>query len=98
MDDATRKFLLPKNTRTLPLPYTIDKAKVLDLTKRLLDKSLTGSIQDAFEKYIDECMAHIVYIESEELPKHVPTQRIEEDKLLLPQTKSLDYFVKRKKN
>ena len=59
MDDATRRYLLPKKVQPLGVPYTIDKAKILDLTKQMFDTPLTGTLQHAFESYVAECMNHI---------------------------------------
>ena len=96
MDDATRMYLLPKRVQPLGVPYTVDKAKVLGLTKELLDKPNTGSIQAAFDAYIAECMTYLMHKEYEAVGKVQPSQLIEHDKILFPVKKNLDFFVKRK--
>jgi hypothetical protein len=97
MDDATRRYLLPKRVQPLGVPYTIDKAKILDLTKQMFDTPLTGTLQHAFESYVAECMNHIAARAYDEQFKPPPTQQTSHDKLMLPSSKNLDFFVVRKK-
>jgi hypothetical protein len=97
MDDATRMYLLPKRVQPLGVPYTVDKAKVLGMTKELLDKPMTGSMQAAFDVYLAECMTYLMHKEYEAVEKVQPSQLIEHDKILFPVKKNLDFFVKRKK-
>jgi hypothetical protein len=98
MDDATRMYLLPKRMQPLAVPFTVDKVRVLDLTKQLLEKQMTGSLQTAFDLYVTECMTHIMARDSVVDDRTASTQHIIQDRILLPSRKNLDFFVKRKKN
>jgi hypothetical protein len=98
MDDATRMYLLPKRVQPLGLPYTVDKAKILDLTKEMFDTPMTGSLQLAFDAYVAECMTHLMHKEYEGFEKPPPCQLTTHDKILFPVNKNLDFFVKRKKS
>ena len=98
MDDATRMYLLPKRVQPLGLPYTVDKAKILDLTKEMFDTPMTGSLQLAFDAYVAECMTYLMHREYEGLEKQPPCQLTTHDKILFPVNKNLDFFVIRKKS
>ena len=95
MDDATRMYLLPKRVQPLGVPYTVDKERIMQLTNELFDTPMTGSLQLAFEAYVAECMTHMMH--KEYAPASQPCQLIEQDKLLFPVKRNLDFFVKRKK-
>ena len=69
---------------------------MLGLTKELLDRPMTGSLQTAFDAYLAECMTYMMHKEYEAVEKVQPSQLIEHDKILFPVKKNLDYFVKRK--
>jgi hypothetical protein len=97
MDDATRMYLMPKKVQPLGVPYTVDKDKILELTKELLARPMTGSLQTAFDSYVAECMQYLMHKEYDALEKQQPCQLTNHDKLLFPTKKNLDFFVKRKK-
>ena len=97
MDDATRLHLMRKGIKPLGTPYVVDEAKILELTKQLLKQKMTGSLQNAFDDYVNECMHHLIAREYDEALKPAPEQRTPHDQLLLPVCKNLDFFVKRKK-
>jgi hypothetical protein len=98
MDDATRMYLLPKRVQPLAVPFTIEKERVLDMTKQLLDGNMTGNLQKAFDLYVTECMMYLIARDYENVERSAPEQRTRHDRLMLPSRKNLDFFVKRKKN
>ena len=97
MDDATRLYLLPKGVQPLGVPYTVDKERILECTKKMLETPMTGSLQTAFDIYVAECMGYLMYKDYDTLEREQPKQLTEHDKLLFPVKKNLDFFVKRKK-
>jgi hypothetical protein len=98
MDDATRMYLLPKRVQPLGVPFTVDKERVLEMTRQLLDSKMTGNLQNAFDAYVTECMMYLIARDYDNVERTAPEQRTNHDKLMLPSAKNLDFFVKRKKN
>ena len=93
MDDATRQFLIDPRIRPLRVPFSIDKAQVLEITAQLLDRNdLTGTLRDTFDAYVGACMEY--NMQRVAVPTvqnvHYPC-----DNLLLP-PKRLATFVVRK--
>ena len=93
MDDATRQYLINPRIRSLRVPYIIDKAQVLDITSKLLDRNdLTGALRDSFDAYVGACMEY--NMQRITIPQ-VTVIPYTCDNLLLP-PKRLDKFVIRK--
>ena len=96
MDDATRRYLIRPGLKTPAVPYVIDHARILALTAQLMDHKLEGSIQDAFDAYVNACMTYLYNREFEQVGRPVaPVTPY--DNLLLP-PKNIQAFVIRKKH
>jgi len=92
MDEATRKYLIPKKLIKLPVPFTVDKETVMEITSQLLDRNdLTGELREAFDAYIGACMEY-----NNQRHTVVPATILAYDSILLP-PKTISAFVKRTK-
>jgi hypothetical protein len=60
MDDATLTHLVHKRlSYSKPKQFDITyKDKILEMTTLLMTTKMSGSLQDAFENYISECIYH----------------------------------------
>ena len=84
MDDATMKHLVNRR-----ISYTKPKQKfdskhkqtILDLTHKLMENKLSGSIQEAFEVYASECIS---YVQQQEMGNVSTMPVLECDKLMFP--------------
>ena len=95
MDDATRKYLIRPGIKTPGIPYVVDYARVLDLTKQLTEHKLEGAVQDAFDAYVAECMTYLYQRDFENTGRPVaPVTQY--DNMLLP-PKNITAFVKVKR-
>lgn len=61
MDDATYKYLIQKRIHyeKPKIDSTPFKSQVLDLTTKLFDHKMDGSLQMAFDNYVAECVHHL---------------------------------------
>jgi len=61
MDDATYKHLIQKRIHyeKPKLDMGPFKPQILELTQRLLDHKMNGSLQTAFDNYVAECIHHL---------------------------------------
>ena len=61
MDDATMTHLVNRRIAYVRPKEKFDsvyKERVCEMTARLMEIKMTGSLQDAFEVYLSECMVH----------------------------------------
>lgn len=96
MDDATFKHLINRRIHHMPEKHIFDmkyKDKIIEITTQMMDQKLTGSIQDAFETYASECIAHFKRMETP--PPIVPLPSLECDKIMFP-PKKINTFVTKK--
>ncbi len=56
------------------------KTRILEMTEQLMDNQWTGTVRDAFEVYVSECISH--FKRQEIIPVEVPV--LECDKTLYP--------------
>jgi len=85
MDDATM-LMNQRKVKVLPKKYEYDKAyqkKIIEMTKLLMETPMNGSLQEAFDGYISECIRHFKRLET----KPVDPPVLEYDKLMLPPKK-----------
>lgn len=85
MDDVTMLM----NQRKVKVPikkHEYDKAyqkKIIEMTKLLMETPMEGSLQEAFDGYVSECIRHFKRLET----KPVEPPVLEYDKLMLPPKK-----------
>jgi hypothetical protein len=95
MDDATMIHLVNRRIDYKPIKPSFDKAykeKIIELTTRLMETKLDGTLQDAFDTYVSECMSHFKRLEQKEV---VIPPVLECDKIMYP-PKKIKTFVKQK--
>jgi len=83
MDDATMKHLVNRRVTYVKPTHQFDikyKQTILDLTHKLMENKLSGSIKEAFEVYASECIS---YSQQQEVGNVVHTV-LECDKLMFP--------------
>jgi hypothetical protein len=95
MNDATFRYLIQPSIKQPGTPYVIDYARVLELTKQLTEKRLSGNVQDAFDVYVGECMTYLCQKDFENTER-APAGVSPYDNMLLP-PRTIAAFVKRKK-
>jgi hypothetical protein len=85
MDDATM-LMNQRKVKVLPKKYEYDKAyqkKIIEMTKILMETPMNGTLQEAFDGYVSECIRHFKRLEM----KPVEPPVLEYDKLMLPSKK-----------
>ena len=85
MDDATMLMNQRKGRITLK-KHEYDKIyqkNIIEMTKLLMETPMEGSLQEAFDGYVSECIRHFKRLEI----KHVEPPVMEFDKLMLPPKK-----------
>ena len=93
MDDATLRFLIQKRIQAMnkKIPFEPEyKEKIIELTRQMMEDPFPGSIQNAFDTYVSECMNHFKSIENTiavDPPKSI------HDSLLYP--KKINQFTKK---
>lgn len=71
MDDATYKYLIQKRIHyeKPKIDSTPFKSQVIDLTTKLFDHKMDGSLQTAFDNYVAECIHHLTQKKEEVIPQ-----------------------------
>jgi len=85
MDDVT--MLMNQHRVKLPIKrHEYDKVyqkKIMEMTKLLMETPMEGTLQEAFDGYVSECIRHFKRLEI----KPVEPPVLEYDKLMLPPKK-----------
>ncbi len=95
MDDATYTHLIKKRMVThTPPQYDMKeyKLKIIQLTESLFETKMTGSLQNAFDIYIQECIHHLT---QKEIPVNNQPQ-LPADTMMIKPKKVLHYMYKKK--
>lgn len=85
MDDAT--MLMNQRRMKIPIQkHEYDKSyqkKIIEMTKLLMETPMEGTLQEAFDGYVSECIRHFKRLET----KPVDPPVMEYDKIMLPPKK-----------